>query len=76
MRKPAAIVIAAFIAALAAAPAAQASSSANTAALQVALKALRHYSGSIDGLAESPESNERRHVPVPGELPPWKGAHP
>jgi peptidoglycan hydrolase-like protein with peptidoglycan-binding domain len=38
-------------AALVGSPTAQAaSSSANTAALQVALKALRHYSGSIDGL--------------------------
>jgi peptidoglycan hydrolase-like protein with peptidoglycan-binding domain len=60
-------------AALVGSPAAQAaSSSANTAALQVALHALHHYSGSIDGLGgpstkSAVKSFQRsRHLPADG----------
>ena len=46
------ILVVLCVLALASAPAAHArSSNANTAALQVALKALRHYNGGIDGIA-------------------------
>ena len=65
--------IAVVTAALVGSPTAQAaSSSANTAALQVALRALHHYNGSIDGLGgpgtkSAVKSFQRsRHLPVDG----------
>ena len=51
MPRKAAISIAVLVAALVLAPGAAAYRSANTAALQVALKALHRYHGSIDGVA-------------------------
>jgi peptidoglycan hydrolase-like protein with peptidoglycan-binding domain len=48
--KPATALVAAVLLVLALAPAAGARPSANTAALQVALKALHHYGGAIDGI--------------------------
>jgi murein DD-endopeptidase MepM/ murein hydrolase activator NlpD len=71
--KPATAVIAAALLSLALAPAASAvTSNANTAALQVALKALRHYKGSIDGIrgprtkAATRRFQRRRNLTVDG----------
>src|SRR3954468_9510378 len=73
MRKPVAIVIALLIAGPIATSTAQAASaSANTAALQVALHALHHYRGSIDGLggpgtkAAVRSFQRSRHLPADG----------
>ena len=68
-------VLAVLVLALAAAPAA-AAPSANTAALQVALRALHHYSGSIDGVRGPGTTRGVRifqkshHLPVDGIVGP------
>src|SRR5215212_7859646 len=63
---------AAALALLVLAPVASARSNANVAALQVALKALHHYSGGIDGLrgpgtkAATRRFQRRHHLPADG----------